>query len=137
MLQSWGLNGFKVVAAALLSVSLYTPGFCIAEAAVYRARDANFGAIVAPVVEQVQPNPWQATARLSLWPYVVVEDSYAIVSWSIGGSSGQTLLRKLGGRWVILTNAGGMLLLPGKLTEWGVPPRTERMLIHDFKRLGW
>lgn len=59
---------------------------------------------------------------------VIVRTKYAVAGWSRGGSGGRALMRKEGGAWKVVTNAGAEMRDAQFLKQAGVPEKEAKAL---------
>ena len=62
---------------------------------------------------------------------VAISDGFAIVGWTRGEMGGNTLLKRNGRSWEVITSGGGYLGLKG-LQQFGVPQKTAEKLLNQY-----
>jgi hypothetical protein len=62
---------------------------------------------------------------------VAIADGFALVGWTRGEMGGNTLLKRNGNGWEVLTSGGGYLGLQG-LKQSGVPQKTAEKLLNQY-----
>ncbi len=62
---------------------------------------------------------------------VAIADGFALVGWTRGEMGGNTLLKRNGKSWEVITSGGGYLGLQG-LKQSGVPQKTAEKLLNQY-----
>ena len=62
---------------------------------------------------------------------VAIADGFALVGWTRGEMGGNTLLKRNGRSWEVITSGGGYLGLKG-LQQFGVPQKTAEKLLNQY-----
>jgi len=62
---------------------------------------------------------------------VAQANGYALVGWTRGEMAGNTLLKRKGNRWIVVTSGGGSLGVQG-LVEAGVSKQTAEQLMDQY-----